>query len=163
MAENYSGLFLNPGWPSRSLNDATSRGNAGIPIFTVDPDYGLKAYKYVLFGATGVAGEAQAFTDLYHRAVSTTFTSLMNRPAGVAVAAVTAAQYGLVQCHGYYATVKTNGDDDIAADDTVILGASGGVNSVAAGTASTHKRLGIATTADVDAANTVAVFLDCTF
>lgn len=161
MAENYSGLFLNPGWPSRSLNDSTSRGNLGVPIFTIDPDYGVKAYKYVLFNATGTAGTAYAFTDLYGREVSSTFTGCLNRPAGVAVATVTSGNYGLVQCYGYYATILTDAGDDFADDDSIILKTAGTTDRIAAGTAPTYKRLGVAVAADVDAADTVAGWLDC--
>jgi len=163
LAENYTGVFKHPGWPSRSLDEATSRGQLGLPIFTIDDDYGVKAYKYVLFGSNVTAGAALAFTDLYSRTVSTTHTNSLNRPAGVAIAAGTSGQYGVIQCYGYYATIATNGDDDIADDTTLILGGSGTCDSVAAGTASTYRPLAIALAADVDASNTVAGHLVCVF
>lgn len=81
-----------------------------------------------------------------------------NFPAGVSMGTVATGSYGIIQISGPYATVKTNGDDDIALGDTVIYAATDGVvDSVAAGTASTYVRLGIATAADVDADNTVAI------
>lgn len=78
---------------------------------------------------------------------------------GNAVTAVPAQNdYGYLQTRGYHSAIKTNGDDDIAAGDTLIMVATDGVvDSVAAATTTgTLLKVGIARAADVDAANTVA-------
>lgn len=85
------------------------------------------------------------------------------RPMGICLGVPTQNQYGWFLRKGYYATVVTNGDDDIAAGDAIIYGASDGVvDSVAAATTTVHTRaIGYAPAADVDAANTVGVWVDC--
>ena len=85
------------------------------------------------------------------------------RPAGICLGVPTQNQYGWVLRFGYYATVVTNGDDDIAAGDAIIVGASDGVvDSVAAATTTVHtKAVGYAPAVDVDADNTVGVWVDC--
>lgn len=71
--------------------------------------------------------------------------------------------YGYVQLDGYHSAIRTNGDDDIAAWDTLIMVATDGVvDSVGSGTTTgTLKQVGFAATADVDADNTVAAWLRC--
>jgi hypothetical protein len=111
---------------------------------------------------TVASGVALAYSDTLRQTASSDISDASpNQPAGVGIGAIAASSYGWVQCYGYHATVNTNGDDDIADGDTIILGADGVVNSVTAGTASTYKPLGVAVAADVDGDDTVATFLDC--
>lgn len=81
--------------------------------------------------------------------------------AGVVIGTPTQNTWGWVQESGYHAAVVTNGDDDIAQGDTVIMGAADGVvDSVAKATRTgTLSIVGIAADVDVDAANTVPVWL----
>lgn len=82
--------------------------------------------------------------------------------SGNAVTAVpTQNSYGWLMINGPHSAIRTNGDDDIAAFDTVIMVATDGVvDSVASGTTTgTLLKVGIASAADVDASNTVAAVL----
>lgn len=85
--------------------------------------------------------------------------SAPNLVAGVAVSVVADGGYGWCQTYGN-GTVATDGDDDVAKGDAIIYGADAVTEMVAAGTAPTNKVIGWATAADVDAANTVALFID---
>ena len=87
-----------------------------------------------------------------------------NGVAGVGIGAITAASYGWIQLTGYHSVVKTNGDDDIARGDSVILSATDGkVDSTASATAPIVKILGVCVTADINADDTVAVQLCCSW
>lgn len=80
--------------------------------------------------------------------------------AGIVIGGVmTQDYYGFILAKGYYPTVLTNGDDDIAAKDQIIISSTDGVCDSA--TTMTGAHLGFATAADVDADNTVAAFIDC--
>ncbi len=81
--------------------------------------------------------------------------------AGVVIGTPTQNTWGWVQTAGYHAAVKTNGDDDIAANDTIIMVATDGVvDSVAGATRTgTLSVVGVAAAADVDAADTVATWI----
>lgn len=70
-------------------------------------------------------------------------------------------QYGWLLVEGFHSAIKDNGDDDIAAGDTLIMVATDGVvDSVAAGTTTgTLLYVGTAAAADSDSANTVAGFV----
>lgn len=72
-------------------------------------------------------------------------------------------QGGYVLVTGFHPFIKTNGDDDIAACDTLIMVATDGVcDSVANATATGDLRyIGIAAAVDVDADNTVPGFVNC--
>ena len=81
---------------------------------------------------------------------------------GNAVTAVPAQNdYGWVQTDGYHSAIKTNGDDDIAQDDTLIMVATDGVvDSIAkATTTGTLLLVGYAADVDADATNTVPAYL----
>ena len=152
--------------------NATDAGDEpGVLRFELDAvTSGLKVYRYVQLHADSAAlanGTPVGFQDVYHRVVTTDFqagVSDRNLPAGVGIGTLSVSKYGWIQCGGYHATVKTNGDDDIARGDNVILaGTDAVVDSVASGTASTYKPLGRCVTADINADNTVAVQLDCVF
>ena len=115
-------------------------------------------------GVAGAAGQAVWWHDFDDFVVNndiSQLTTARNQPAGVILGTVTVGNHCFIQVRGPYATVKTNGDDDIAAGDTLIIAATtdGTVDSVLAGTASTFVPFGIATAADVDAADTVAAIL----
>lgn len=85
-------------------------------------------------------------------------SSLVLRFAGVALMVYATATYGWILTKGYYPTVLTNGDDDIAAGDELIMVATDGVcDSVTSGTTTgSQLYIGTANAADVDSANTVA-------
>ena len=151
-----------------TANDSTAKEQLGAIRAEWDGTQ-WKWYKYVQVaaGTTVANGTPLAYptTNTARTIVSGTVADyLRNRPAGVGVGAITASYYGWIQIKGPHSAVITNGDDDIAAGDTIILATTGGqVDSVAAGTPTTYRPLGIATAADVDAANTVATDLCCDF
>lgn len=125
----------------------------------------FKTYKYVSVASdTTVAnGTALTYTDVLGQVASSDESDGdQNQVCGVGIGAITASYYGWVQVSGYHSAVITNGDDDIADGDTLILSTTDGtVDSVASATASTHSPVGIAVTADVDGSNTVAAQLCC--
>ena len=91
-----------------------------------------------------------------------------NDPAGVIVATVSEDDLTdeedqvvalWVMIKGYYPNVITNGDDDIAAGDHVIMDSTAGVDRVAAGTAPGYTPLGVA--AGGESSGVVAVHIRC--
>lgn len=149
-----------------TANDSAAKEELGIIRWEYNSTYGLRGFRYMQAAAdTTVAdGTALAFSDLYRKTCTSDISDAdNNQPAGVGIGAITASYYGWVQCYGYHDAVATNGDDDIADGDHVILdGTNDGVcDSVAAGTAATDTPLGIAVDADVDGDDTVEVFLNC--
>jgi hypothetical protein len=110
--------------------------------------------------AGGLAYSKDATTSLWTVTMDVSDTH-RNQVVGVFVAVIGDLGFGWIQVKGYYATVTTNGDDDISAGDAIIASSAGDgtCDSTAAGTAPVAKVVGWATTADVDANNTVAVFL----
>lgn len=146
-------------------NSATALDQVGMLRFEIDNTYGMKIYRYVQAAAdTTVAnGTALAFTtDGYGRVVTSDISdSDKNLPAGVGIGAITASYYGWIQVGGYHAAIKTDGGDDFAIGDSIILHASsdGVADRTATGTAAVSKPLGTAVAADVDANDTVAGFL----
>lgn len=125
---------------------------------------GLRALRFVQLHADSAAvatGTPVMWKDTTMTIVTTVISSSRNHPAGVGIGTLTAGRYGWIQCKGYHAAVITDGGDDIAKGDSVIYSATDAkVDSVAAGTSPTYKPLGFAAAADVDADNTVAVYLD---
>lgn len=150
-------------------NDSTQKETLGILRTEWNTtDSCLKTYKYVQAASdTTVAnGTALGHSDTLGHVASSDCTDYdENQPLGVGIGAITASYYGWIQVAGYHPAVLTNGDDDIADGDNIILDATsdGVVDSVAAGTAPTDSLLGIAVAADVDADDTVAVMLKCAF
>ena len=111
-------------------------------------------------------GTCLTFTDtLRHTASSDISDGDINQVAGVGIGAITAEYYGWVQCYGYHAALLTDGGDDFADGDWVILHAStnGTCDRTASGNAAVSKPLGVAVAADIDDDNTVATQLDCVF
>lgn len=145
----------------------TPSEEVGVIRYEIDPSTGtLRGYKYVQAAAdTTVAnGTVLTFVDDESATVTSDISdSKQNFVAGVGVGAIAASSYGWIQIYGPHSAIATNGDDDIAKGDTLIADASadGVCNSVAAGTASTHKPLGYALADDVDGSNTVSGFIDC--
>lgn len=145
-----------------SVNDSTPRYPGLVGKFFEQDG---KKYQYIQLDSgavTAAAGHAVSWIDFDDFKVTNDISDAigLNVPAGVLMSAVTAGNYGFIQVRGVYPTVLTNGDDDISANDTIIMSSTdGAVNSVAAATAPTHVILGVATAADVDASNTVAVLL----
>jgi len=152
------------------VSDFTSRNDAE-PVFTVGHYYfdadNDKEYRYVQFdngagNVTAAAGQVVTWKTYASKVVTNDISDgATNLPAGVLQNVVTDQYYTFVQTGGRYSTLKTDGGDDIAANDTIIVDPSvdGTVDSVAAGTASTHAVVGIALAADVDANNTVDALL----
>ena len=148
-----------------TANSSTQDDELGVVRFTYSTTLGLRMWKYVQFnnGAGNVASATnmvvgQKITDLTGFTVTNDESdSDLNLIAGVMPIAMTDLYYGWMQVGGYNATIRTNGDDDIAQNDALIGSTTDGVcNSVAANTAPTNKVLGWAVAADVDADNTVA-------
>lgn len=108
-------------------------------------------------GTTNDTTEGAANT--FWEVTSDVSDSHRSKVAGKLCAVIADEGYGWIQTRGP-ATLVTNGDDDIALGQSIIsANTDGTVDSVAVGTAPTHQVIGWALTADVDAANTVAVFM----
>lgn len=128
---------------------------------------GVRIYRFVkVADASGdvANGSVLTFTDAHCREVTTDISeSNRNHVAGVGIGAITAGNKGWIQVYGSHSAVTTNGDDDITVGMELIVDGAvdGSVDSMAVGTAATHKTVGVATADDVDAANTVAAFLNC--
>lgn len=108
-----------------------------------------------------LAGHSVQFADLYANTFSNDRaggSAVIWGAAGIVLKVMTQNYYGFVLDTGYYPTVLDNGDDDIAMADGIIISSTDGLCD--SGTTA-PLRLGVATTADIDAANTVAVFVNC--
>lgn len=119
-----------------------------------------KAYKYVQFkdAVTYVAGHVLTWADATATSVTNDRSggsSVGNQPAGIALAVMTQNYYGWMLVHGFYSAIVTNGDDDIAAGDQLIVatGTDGACDSSAS---ASIIKIGMAVAADVDGSNTVA-------
>lgn len=150
-----------------TANDSAARHTPGEQIEIVDST-GLKKYQYINYdNGTGnltlAAGNVVCYLDGSdwdgYTVTKDISDTVANLAAGIAQAALTDGYYGWIQTWGYYATVSTNGDDDIAGGVTLIASGDGTVDSVAAGTAPTYIPVGVAVAADVDADNTVAAYI----
>lgn len=127
-----------------------------------------EAYKYVQLDSSAANAAANGTVLTYKNGYGYVVTddisaSKQNFVAGVAIGSIDKGSYGWMKVYGYHSAVKTNGDDDISKGDTLIVDAStdGTCDSVAAGTAPTHKILGVATADDNDTADTVAAMVTC--
>lgn len=153
-----------------TYSDLTAAG-AFIPgqtVAVIDSSYGLQVFGFYKFdnGSGNVAGVAGGPVGFLNGSSWNGYTvtndisdTKSNMLAGIQLSVVTDTYYAWYQTWGYYATIATNGDDDIAAGDTLIWDADNAVNSVAAATAPTYRIVGSAVAADVDAANTVAGYI----
>ena len=128
---------------------------------------GVRGYRFVEVAAASAAvanGSVLTFTDNYNQVVTTDISaSHINKVAGVGIGAITAGNRGWIQVYGYHPAVATNGDDDITEGMELMVDTAvdGTVDSIAIGTAPTSKTVGVAVDDDVNAANTVATFLNC--
>jgi len=148
-------------------NSATALHTPGESVEIVDST-GLKRYKYIKFD-NGSGNVAAAAGNLAYYFDKTDFDGITvtsdvsdtdkNLVAGVLQAVLTDQYYGWIQTWGYYATVKTNADDDIAAGDAIIGDGDGTCNSTAQDTAPTNRVVGWAVADDVNDDDTVAVNL----
>ena len=145
-----------------AANDATPTHTPGTVYQDITAGV---TYQYVRFdngsgNITAVAGHCvYTFTQASYvvtNDVSDSVTAGANSVCGVIQLVVTDQYYTWMIVKGPYATVKTNGDDDISQNDCIFGVGDGTVNSDAAGTAPKYKVLGWATAADVDANDTVA-------
>jgi len=159
-------MSMNHLWETKlTANDSTAQEQLGILRTELDSSTNrFKTYKYVVAAAdTTVAdGTALCYTDLYGTTASLDISDgAINQVCGVGVGVITASYYGWVQTWGYHDAVLTDGGDDIADGDSVILHASsnGVCNSTASGTAAVSLPIGIAVDADIDGSNTVEVFI----
>ncbi|RJQ10664.1 MAG: hypothetical protein C4551_02530 [Bacillota bacterium] len=148
-----------------SANDSTRKEPLGAKRYEYDAtNGGVKVYRYVAVASdTTVAnGTVLTYTDAYHTTVTSDISDTgQNAAAGVGIGTGTAGYYVWIQSGGYHSALKTNGDDDIAKYATLIVDPTtdGVCDSVASGTAPTHRILGYAVAADDDTANTVAAYL----
>ncbi|MDI6808412.1 MAG: hypothetical protein QME66_05455 [Candidatus Eisenbacteria bacterium] len=129
-----------------------------------DSTLGTRRFRYVQVHATSAAvanGTPMMMRNVAGTVVTTVIADASrNQPAGVGRGVIAAGSFGWIQIYGEHTAVITNGDDDIADGDNIIYSATAAqVDSVAAGTAPTFMRIGVAVAADVDAANTVDTFL----
>lgn len=127
-----------------------------------------KGYRYVKMETGTGAVAAVAGNLAYIHAAADPWDVTMdvsdsdrNLVAGVFQSVIADEGFGWIQTRGYHATVKTNGDDDIAKGDAVIASAAGDgtADSTAQDTAPICRVVGWAMAADVDANDTVACFL----
>lgn len=139
------------------------------PLGTVTYDENGYEYMYVKFldAVTYAAGQvltwasATAFHVTNDRSGG---SSISNRPAGICLAVATQNSFGWILRRGRYSAVVTNGDDDIAVGDALIVatGTDGACDSAAAATTTVHTlSFGHALAVDVDAANTVNADVNC--
>lgn len=127
---------------------------------------GDKCYVYVQLYASATAAAADGtvlYATLDDSNVVTDDISAthQNMVRGVAIGAIALGSYGWIQTWGDHTAVNTDGGDDIATGDAIIGDATvdGVCDSVAAGTAPTHKVIGFATSADSNTNDTVATFI----
>lgn len=149
-------------------NDTIPNATPGGLYFYADPSTGkMQIYRYVQFkdAVTYAAGQVLTFANVTGTAVTNDRSggsSVSNRPAGICLMVNTQDEYGFILVQGYYSAVVTNGDDDIAAGDSLIVatGTDGACDSVAAATTTVHTlAFGHALEADVDASNTVKAWV----
>lgn len=134
--------------------------------------YGQWRLRFVQMTANSIAASTAGMVTIKVAANGTTVTCDSSSgdgiagtpPGGIVIpASVAISEYFFVLVKGYYPTVQTDGDDDIAAGDYILTtgGADGKCESLANAGSLTGAILqtvvGTARAADVDADNTVAV------
>lgn len=165
-------------WDTKiSSNDSTAREQLGILRKEwCSTDSCFKTYKYVQASLTAAAsngiclawyaGGAGGLTSTATLNVATDdiSTTKQNLPAGVCTGTLSDGNYGWIQVGGYHSAVDTDGNDDIVKGDLLHLSATDGkCYGGTIGVASTYKLLGVAVADDVDASDTVAALLNCTY
>ena len=158
-----------------TVNDSTPRMAVGTEVRALVGSRYVTC-RYVQLTAASVAGAAGAVTSKVAADGSTVTCDLTSGDGitgtpcgGILLCTVTAGNYCFALVRGYYATVTTNGDDDIAAGDILIVGAADkACDSVSNAAAAFNKdafvkAFGVAAAADVDADNTVAANIGMPF
>lgn len=154
------------GHEALTVTSATALHTPGEVIEIVGSE-GLKRYQYVQYddgtaNVTLAAGNPVGYKVTDHRVVYADLTdTAANLVAGVALGACTTAYYMWIQTWGYNSAVDMNTDDDAAVGQSVIWSDDQVCDTVAAGTASTYRPLGICEVAVVAASNTAGVYLTC--
>lgn len=151
-------------WATKlTANDATPKEELGIVREEYDTTYGYRRFIYVQAAAdtTVALGTALGFSDQKRQIVSSdTADFSLNQVAGVGIGTISAGYYGWIQQVGYHGGVKTDGGDDIADGETLVLSvADGVVDKVALGTASPYRPVGVAVADDNDDDDTVNAYL----
>lgn len=148
-----------------TANDASPVHTPGELIEVLDST-GLKRYQYVKF-SNGTDNAALAAGNPVGYAITDQTTVLRdlsdtvaNLVAGVAISVITDGYYGFIQTWGHNANVLFNNDDDAAVGMTAIWSADGVCDTVAAGTASTYRPIGIVDVAVTAATNVAGVHLN---
>ena len=147
-----------------TANDASAVHTPG-EVVEVITSTGLKRYQYVKFddgtdNTALAAKEPVGYKLGDHTTVLRDLSdTVANMIAGVALNAITSTYYGWIQTWGE-ASVLMNNDDDAATGMTVIWSADGVCDTVAAGTASTYRPVGICDVAVVANTNTAGGLSD---
>lgn len=147
-----------------TANDASAVHTPG-EVVEVVTSVGLKRYQYVQFdngtdNTALAAGEPVGYEITDQTAVRRDLSdTVANLIAGVALNVITDQYFGWIQTWGHNANVLMNNDDDAAVGMSVIWSADGVCDTVAAGTASTYRPLGICDVAVVGATNVAGVYL----
>ena len=136
-----------------TTNDASPRMAPGTLVFHEGNWYRYVQFKDAIAYAANQAVGFSAGDGI--TAVTNDVSEDNGVAAGVCLGVMTENYYGFIALTGVY-TMPTNGDDDIAAGDTVTLGGDGTVNSA---TTATGANLGVAMADDDNGANTVSVLL----
>lgn len=122
-----------------------------------------KVFQLVKFKSTSstlAAGTPVCWQDFDDYVVSAEQDDILrSAPAGLALMAVTAGNYGFIQVRGPYATAVTEGTVVVAGATMVMGSTDGTLLKVTLGTAPTHPHFGIATAASSGSA--VAIQLQC--
>ena len=149
-------------------DSSTAKEQLGVLRREYDSTNGFRVFKYVQASLTAAASNGRVlcwYNSIGTVATDDVSTTRAGLPAGVAIGTLTNGQYGWIQIGGYHSAIDTDGHDDVADGDTLIAqDTTDGVSGrVAFGTASTFKILGVATVDDVNADDTVAGLIDCTY
>lgn len=154
-------------------DDGSVLGFARVRTSAQGPEYGLgerrsddagKEYMYVQFkdAVTYLAGHVVCWKTAACTSVTNDISLAVGViPAGVVVGVPAEDGYGWIQTKGAHSAIVTSGADDIAIGESLIAHSTtdGACDGVAAGSTTTAS-FGVCLTADVDAANTVAGFIN---
>ena len=144
-----------------TVNDASPTVPTGTLRGYIHPTYGYQTLKYVQFKDAiayvryGALGWSAADGGL---AVTNDVSEDNGIAAGVGMGVVTQNYYSWMVVQGRY-LVKTNGDDDIADGDVIIIASDGGLAN-SGSDPGVVTRIGFALAADVDADDTVLTLVN---
>lgn len=144
-------------------NDGFINANLGEVFKYNHPTYGAWLLRWVQAkdAVAYLAGHSVQWYDANKTQVTNDRsggTGLSFGCAGVVLSVLTTAYFAPILIRGKYPTILTNGDDDIAAGDALIISSTDGLCD--SGTSTPGLFLGHAVVADVDADNTVYGFVD---